>query len=408
MTDSTSKGSREEGGAGHSKKDSSEKDSSEKERFEEKRSGEDCSEEAASRRIIHVDMDAFYAQIEQRDFPEKYAGKPIAVSGKPPRGVVKTASYEARPYGIHSAQPAAEAERKCSDLIFVPPRMEVYKEESKAIREVLFRYTDLVEPLSLDEAYLDVTDPKQGPPSGTVIARRIRAEIYEETGLTASAGVGPSKFVAKVASDQDKPDGLTVVPPGEQMAFIAGLDIEEFHGIGPATAEKMRGLGIESGADLQETPERALRHHFGKRGGHFKRLSMGRDRRAVTPNRGRKSVGSEKTFRENLTDPEEMMRRLERIAGQVERRLASAGPEGGPTKGRTVTLKLKNSDHEVSTRQRTLGRAVAEKDQLLQIAERLLHRPRPPTDPVRLLGISVSSLTGPGAKGQAQLELRFP
>ena len=408
MTDSTHKGSREEGGAGHSKKDSSKKDSSEKERFEEKRSGEDCSEEAASRRIIHVDMDAFYAQIEQRDFPEKYAGKPIAVSGKPPRGVVKTASYEARPYGIHSAQPAAEAERKCPGLIFVPPRMDVYKEESKAIREVLFRYTDLVEPLSLDEAYLDVTDPKQGPPSGTVIARRIRAEIYEETGLTASAGVGPSKFVAKVASDQDKPDGLTVVAPGKQMAFIARLDVEEFHGIGPATAEKMRGLGIESGADLQETPERALRHHFGKRGGHFKRLAMGRDRRAVTPNRERKSVGSEKTFRENLTDPEEMMRRLERIAGQVERRLASAGPEGGPTKGRTVTLKLKNSDHEVSTRQTTLGRAVAEKDQLLQVAEQLLHRPRPPTDPVRLLGISVSSLTGPGAKGGTQLELRFP
>jgi DNA polymerase-4 len=388
MTDSRSQGTREEGGAGHS--------------------DEDCSDEVAMRRIIHVDMDAFYAQIEQRDFPEKYAGKPIAVSGKPPRGVVKTASYEARPYGIHSAQPAAEAERKCPDLIFVPPRMGVYKEESKAIREVLFRYTDLVEPLSLDEAYLDVTDPKQGPPSGTVIARRIRAEIYEETGLTASAGVGPSKFVAKVASDQDKPDGLTVVPPEEQMGFIAGLDIEEFHGIGPATAEKMRTLGIQAGADLQEAPERALRHHFGKRGGHFKRLAMGRDRRAVTPNRERKSVGSEKTFRENLTEPEEMMRRLERIAGQVEGRLASAGPEGGPTKGRTVTLKLKNSDHEVSTRQTTLGRAVAEKDQLLQVAERLLHRPRPPTDPVRLLGISVSSLTGPGAKGGTQLELRFP
>lgn len=364
--------------------------------------------EEAPRRVIHVDMDAFFAQIEQRDFPEKYAGKPIAVSGKPPRGVVKTASYEARPYGIHSAQPAAEADRKCPDLIFVPPRMEVYKEESKAIREVLFRYTDLVEPLSLDEAYLDVSDPKQGPPSGTVIARWIRAEIYEETGLTASAGVGPSKFIAKVASDQDKPDGLTVVPPAEQMAFIADLDIEEFHGIGPATAEKMRGLGIESGADLQEASERALRHHFGKRGGHFKRLAMGEDQRAVTPNQQRKSVGSEKTFRENLTEPEEMMRRLERIAGQVGRRLRSAGPEGRPTKGRTVTLKLKNSDHEVSTRQTTLRRAVAEKDHLLAVAERLLRRPSPPTDPVRLLGITVSSLTGQKLEGGRQLELNFP
>jgi len=275
-------------------------------------------------------MHAFFAQIEQRDFPKKYAGKPIAVSGKPPRSIVKTASYEARPYGIHSAQPAAEADRKCPHLIFVPPRMDVYKEESEAIREILFHYTDLVEPLSLDEAYLDVSDPKQGPSSGIVIARGIRTEIYEEMGLTASAGVGPSKFVAKVASDRDNPDGLTVVPPGKQMEFIAELDVEDFHGIGPATAEKMRSLDIETGADLQDVPERVLRHHFGKRGGHFKKLAMGRDQRAVTPDRKRKSVGSEKTFRENLTEPEEMMRCLDRIAEQVERRLASAAPEGGP------------------------------------------------------------------------------
>jgi len=232
------------------------------------------------------------------------------VSGDPPRGVVKTASYEARPYGVHSAQPAAEAERLCPDLIFVSPRMEVYKEESQSIRKILRSYTDLAQPLSLDEAYLDVTSPKTGPPSGTLIARQIREEIYEETGLTASAGVGPSKFVAKVASDRDKPDGLTVVTPEEQMAFIAGLPIEDFHGIGPATAEKMHGLGIETGADLQEMSERKLRHHFGKRGGHFRKLAMGNDDRPVRPNRERKSVGSEKTFREDLSEPKEMLSRL--------------------------------------------------------------------------------------------------
>lgn len=348
-------------------------------------------------------MDAFYAAIEQRDFPEKYAGEPVAVGGTPPRGVVQTASYEARPYGVHSAQPAVEADRRCPDLIFVSPRMDVYKEESRAIRAILHRYTDLVEPLSLDEAYLDVTEPKQGPPSGTLIARRIREAIQEETGLTASAGVGPSKFVAKVASDRDKPDGLTVVTPAEQRAFIAALPIEAFHGIGPATAEAMHELGIESGADLQDVSERELRHHFGKRGAHFKTLAMGADDRPVQPDRERKSVGAEKTFRDDLSDPDVMLSRLERIAGQVERRLKSAG-----RKGRTVTLKLKSHEHEVSTRQTTLERAVVDQEALLALAERLLYRPQPPTEPVRLLGISVSSLTGERGTGGQQLELDFP
>jgi len=359
--------------------------------------GEQC------RRIIHVDMDAFYAAIEQRDFPDKYAGKPIAVGGTPPRGVVQTASYEARPYGVHSAQPAIEADRKCPDLIFVSPRMEVYKKESEVIRSILQRYTDLVEPLSLDEAYLDVTDPKKGPPSGTLIARRIREEIRAETGLTASAGVGPSKFVAKVASDQDKPDGLTVVKPEEQLAFIATLPVEDIHGIGPATAETMHELGIRTGADLQDTSEQVLRHHFGKRGGHFKTLAVGEDNRPVKPDRERKSVGAERTFRDDLSDPTDMLNRLEQIAGQVERRLKTIG-----RKGRTVMLKLKSHDHEVSTRQTTLGRAVSEKAELLALAERLLHRPQPPAEPVRLLGISVSSLTGDEPATGEQLELEFP
>ncbi len=352
------------------------------------------------RRIVHVDMDAFYAAIEQRDNSEKYAGEPIAVGGKPPRGVVQTASYEARPYGVHSAQPAIEADRKCPDLIFVSPRMDVYQEESKRIRKILLRYTDLVEPLSLDEAYLDVTDPKAGPPSGTLIARRIREAIYEEMGLTASAGVGPSKFVAKVASDRDKPDGVTVVRPAEQGGFIAQLPIEEFHGIGPVTAEKMRDLSIETGADLQEMPERELTHHFGKWGRHFKKLAMGEDDRPVRPDRERKSVGAERTFSEDIAKPGDIDE-LRPIAEKVEERLQDASQ-----RGRTVTLKLKSHDHEVSTRQTTLGRPVDSKKHLMVLVRRLLKRPHPPDEPVRLLGIHVSSLAA-GGDGARQLELNF-
>lgn len=363
-------------------------------------------EEEKARRILHVDMDAFFASIEQRDHPDKYAGEPIAVGGNPPRGVVQTASYEARPYGVHSAQPAVEADRKCPDLIFVSPRMEVYQKESRRIREILRQYTDLIEPLSLDEAYLDVTDPKKGPPSGTLIARRIRKEIYQETGLTASAGVAPSKFVAKVATGQGKPDGLTVVRPEAQMEFIAGLLIGDFHGIGPVTEEKMQEMGIETGADLQDTGEKTLRRRFGKRGGHFKRLAMGEDDRPVKPDRERKSVGAERTFSGDIAEPEEMLSRLEPIARRVSGRLESAGPEGTPIQGRTVTLKLKSHDHEVSTRQTTLRRAVRSAETLMRLAERLLQRPHPPEEPVRLLGLSVSSLTG-GEEGGEQLELDF-
>jgi DNA polymerase-4 len=283
--------------------------------------------------------------------------------------------------------------------------MEVYQEESRRIREILHRYTDIIEPLSLDEAYLDVTEPKKGPPSGTLVARRIREEICEETGLTASAGVGPSKFVAKVASDQDKPDGLTVIRPEEQMEFIAGLPVGDFHGIGPVTEEKMQEMGIESGADLQDTSEKMLRRRFGKRGGHFKRLAMGEDDRPVQPDRESKSVGAERTFSEDISGPNEMLSRLEPIAERVSGRLKSAGPEGTPIRGRTVTLKLKSHDHDVSTRQTTLRRAVRSEEDLMRLAERLLSRPHPPEEPVRLLGLSVSSLTG--REEGKQLELDF-
>lgn len=279
--------------------------------------------------------------------------------------------------------------------------MEVYKDESRRIREILREYTDIIEPLSLDEAYLDVTDPKNGPPSGTLIARRIREEIYQETGLTASAGVGPSKFVAKVASDQDKPDGLTVVRPDEQLGFIAGLPIGDFHGIGPVTEEKMVEMGIKTGADLQETSEKTLQRRFGKRGAHFKRLAMGEDDRPVKPDRERKSVGAERTFSNDVADLKEMLSRLEPIAERVSGRLDSAG-----RKGRTVTLKLKSHDHEVSTRQTTVRRAVRSAETLMRLAERLLQRPYPPEEPVRLLGLIVSSLIGKERRGE-QLELDF-
>ena len=362
------------------------------------------STDAPSRKIIHVDMDAFYASVEQRDFPEEYAGRPIAVGGRPPRGVVMTASYEARPYGVHSAQPSVEAKRLCPDLVFVKPRMDVYRDVSRDIRAIFSRYTDVIEPLSLDEAYLDVTNPKQGPPSGTLIARRIRDAILEETGLTASAGVAPSKFLAKVASDRDKPDGLTVVTPDQVMDFIAGLDIEAFHGVGPVTAERMRALGIQSGADLQAVEESDLVKHFGRRGHFFYRIAHGRDTRPVRPNRTRKSVGAERTFRDDVAEPEAMMERLEPIAERVMSRMKSA-----ERRGRTVTLKMKSFRHDVSTRQITLDRFVRSESDLLAIARRLLHDPHPPEEPVRLLGLSVSNLSDPGAEVFAvQMELPFP
>lgn len=356
---------------------------------------------ASPRKIIHLDMDAFYASIEQRDAPGRYAGRPIAVGGGPPRGVVMTASYEARRYGIHSAQPAAEAARRCPELLFVSPRMDVYKGESRAIRQILRRYTDLVEPVSLDEAYLDVTTPTQGPPSGTLIAEAIRRAIYDERGLTASAGVGPNKFVAKVASDWEKPDGCTVVPPGEVSAFIAGLPIEAFRGVGPVTASTMHALGIHTGADLRQTAEQDLVRHFGIRGRRFATMARGEDPRPVRPNRPRKSVGAERTFATSLTDPDEMLRRLQPIAERVARRLRHAGQHG-----HTVTLKMKTARHASLSRQHTAERPVASAQVLMQWAEQLLHDPHPPEEPLRLLGLTVSSLIAADAAGQ-QLAFAF-
>lgn len=341
-------------------------------------------------------MDAFYAAVEQRDDPA-LRGRPVAVGGRPPRGVVMTASYEARPSGVRSAMPSAEAIRRCPDLVFVKPRFDAYKAASQAIRAVFHRYTDLVEPLSLDEAYLDVTEPKRGPPSALLIARRLKAEIYEATGLTASAGVAAGKFIAKVASDLDKPDGLTLIEPADAAAFLAELPIEDFHGIGPVTARKMRAAGIYAGADLQAATEEALVRRFGKVGRFWHRIARGLDERPVRPNRVRKSVGAEKTFGADVRRVDEMEARLAEISARVAERLRRAEAAGF-----TVTLKIKYADFTVRTRRRTLPRAVAAPEALHAMACLLLADPAPPARPVRLLGLTVSSLTRPAAAAQGQ------
>ena len=370
------------------------------------------------RKIIHVDMDAFYASVEQRDFPEKYAGEPIAVGGKPPHGVVMTASYEARAAGgVHSAMASVEAERRCPELIFVKPRMDVYRDVSRRVRRIFESYTDLVEPVSSDEAYLDVTDPKGGyPASGTLLARRIKEDIWEAERLTASAGVGRSKFVAKVASGFEKPAGLTVVPPGEETAFIASLPIGEFRGVGPVTEEKMRGLGITGGADLRAKSEAYLRKHFGKRGCFFHRLAQGEDRREVKPDRESKSIGAERTYAEGLEGEEEIRPRLQEITERVAERLETKGKAG-----RTVTLKLKEAEtHQVRTRQEQFPRLLSSEDELRKAGAYLLRRylrqgmlpggeERNGGQAFRLVGLTVSALAPRPAGEEAgqQLGLTF-
>lgn len=343
------------------------------------------------RKIIHVDMDAFYAAVEQRDDPA-LRGRPVAVGGGGPRGVVMAASYEARPFGVRSAMPAVTARRLCPDLIFVRPRFDAYTAASRAIRDIFLSYTDLVEPLSLDEAYLDVTAPKRGPPSATGIARAIKAEIRARTGLTASAGVSFNKFLAKVASDMDKPDGLYVIRPQEAEAFIARLPIERFFGIGPVTARRMKALGIHTGADLRARSEAELVNRFGKVGRHYFRIVRGQDDREVSPDRPYKSIGAEETFDADLSDPAAMLETLKPIAERVAARMARADRFG-----RTVTLKIKHHDFTVLTRQHTLAEPVHSADELIALARWLLHTPAPPRRPVRLLGLTVSNFDLPAA-----------
>ena len=338
------------------------------------------------RKIIHVDMDAFYASVEQRDDPS-LRGKPVAVGGDGPRGVLTTCSYEARKYGCRSAMPSITAKRLCPQLIFVRPRFPVYTAVSHQIRDIFRDYTPLVEPLSLDEAYLDVTADVKGIGSATRIAELIRKRIKAETGLTASAGVSYNKFIAKLASDQNKPDGICVVRPGEGGAFIAAMPIRRFHGIGPRGAEKMQQLGIETGADLVAKDIHFLREHFGSQAEHLYRAARGIDLRRVKADRARKSVGAERTFDHDISSGAALREQLERIVGLCWDRI-----ERSRSEGRTVTLKLKLKDFTGLTRARSLTQPVQDRNQFAEIGHALLEELLPLPQPVRLMGLTLSQL----------------
>jgi len=342
---------------------------------------------AENRKIIHIDMDAFFAAVEQRDFPE-LRNKPVAVGGSRHRGVVAAASYEARKFGIHSAMPSVTAYRKCPQIIFVNHRFDVYKTVSRQIREIFKQYTDLVEPLSLDEAFLDVTSNKMNNPSATLIAQEIRSKIHKETRLTASAGVSFNKFLAKVASDFNKPDGLTLVTPEMAPEFLQALPIRKFYGIGKVTAARMIAMGIETGADLLKLEKEELRSKFGKAGGWYYHIVRGEDDREVKTHRIRKSLGAERTYDEDIADPDFMFVALKKIVSITWKRLVKA-----QTSGKTVTLKIKYYNFIQTTRSSTLPQPVETEDQLLDTVRSLLHTPELPPEPVRLLGVTLSNLT---------------
>jgi len=338
-----------------------------------------------NRKIIHVDMDAFYASVEQMDNPE-LKGKPIAVGGGENRGVVAAASYEARKFGVRSAISGYLAKKNCPDLIFVRPRFDRYKEISSKIHKIFYDYTDLVEPLSLDEAYLDVTVNKKGNPSATLIAKEIRQRIFDEVGLTASAGISINKFVAKVASDFNKPNGQKTVNPDEVLSFLEELPIRKFYGVGKVTTEKMYQLGIFTGMDLREKSLEFLVKHFGKSGAFYYSVVRGIHNSAVKPERIAKSVGAEHTFDENLTSEIFMVERLESIAATLERRVKKHN-----IAGKTVTLKIKYSDFTQQTRAKTLPYFISDKSLILDVAKELLYQEKM-KDSVRLLGISLGNL----------------
>ncbi|EAZ96690.1 DNA polymerase IV [Flavobacteria bacterium BAL38] len=330
-------------------------------------------------------MDAFYASVEQMDNPN-LKGKPLAVGGSEVRGVVSAASYEARKFGVRSAISGIQAKKLCPDLIFVPPRFDRYKEISKQIRKIFLDYTDLVEPLSLDEAYLDVTENKKGNPSATLIAQEIRKRIFEEVGLTASAGISANKFVAKIASDYNKPNGQKTVNPDEIEPFLEKLDVKKFYGVGKVTAEKMYQLGIFTGYDLKQKSVEYLENHFGNSGLHYFQIVRGIHNSAVKPNRKIKSVGAERTFGENLSSEIFMEERLQSIAKELEKRLQKS-----KISGKTITLKIKYSDFTLQTRSKTLPYFVSDKNIIVDVAKDLLYQERLKNS-VRLLGISVHNL----------------
>jgi DNA polymerase IV len=361
-------------------------------------SGADSDVAPALRKIIHIDMDAFYASVEQRDNPE-LRGKPVAVGGIRERGVVAAASYEARKFGIHSAMPSVTARRKCAELIFVKPRFEVYKEISLQIREIFAEYTSLIEPLSLDEAYLDVTQNQQDIPIASRIAELIREKIKSATGLTASAGVSYNKFLAKLASDYKKPNGLFVITPKMGPAFVEALPVGKFHGVGPATNAKMERFGITTGRDLKAQSLPFLQEHFGKSGAYYYWIARGIDDRPVRPNRIRKSVGAENTFFEDLTTFESMNDALQPIVDKVWHHCEKA-----EMRGRTITLKVKYADFEQITRSRSVPHAIASQAEMERLSRELLSALMPVPKGVRLLGVTLSSLIG-GDESSRQMAL---
>lgn len=340
------------------------------------------------RKIIHVDMDAFFASVEQRDNPD-LRGKPVAVGGSSGRGVVAAASYEARKFGVRSAMPSVTAKRLCPDLIFVRHRFDAYKEASRTIRKIFAHHTPLVEPLSLDEAYLDVTEDLLGIGSATRIAQLIRQEIKAKTKLTASAGISYNKFLAKIASDQNKPDGMCVIRPGQGADFVAGLPVRRFHGVGPKGAEKMAKLGVQTGADLAAKDIEWLREHFGSMGGYLFRAARGIDLRPVRSSRVRKSVGGERTFSEDISAGPALRETLENIIDIVWGHIEKA-----EAKGRTVTLKLKYSDFQSMTRAKSVPNLIETRGEFESLSRALLEEILPLPKPIRLMGLTLSKLEG--------------
>ncbi|MFN8842303.1 MAG: DNA polymerase IV [Chryseotalea sp.] len=358
------------------------------------------------RKIIHIDMDAFYASIEQRDNPA-YRGKPIVVGGPPTGrgGVVATASYEARAFGVRSAMTSKRAQQLCPHVIFVYPRFEAYKQVSKQIREIFYQYTDLVEPLSLDEAYLDVTTDKLGVGSAIEIAKRIKQQIYEDLHLTASAGVSINKFVAKIASDLHKPNGLTFIGPSRVSSFIEQLPVEKFFGVGKVTAAKMKSMNLFTGKDLKALSESELVQHFGKTGRFYFSIVRGEDNRPVEPNRETKSVGAEDTFLHDLTQLDDLKHELNRIAAQVVKRLNQY-----QLSGRTLTLKVKYHDFKQITRSKSFTENIHDLPTIAQFASDTIDQVFETGDKIRLLGLSVSNFAEPvfqpvSPKNQQQLQL---
>ncbi len=344
----------------------------------------DC--ESRQRKIIHVDMDAFFASVEQRDNPA-LRGLPVAVGSRNARGVVAAASYEARAFGVRSAMPSVTALRRCPSLVFVKPRFEVYHAVSQQIRAIFADYTDLVEPLSLDEAYLDVTGDQRRLGSARAIAEAIRARIRAETGLTASAGVSYNKFIAKMASDENKPDGICIVPPHRGPEFVARLPVRRFYGVGPVTAAKMERLGIRTGADLRAYGLEKLQTHFGSSASYLANASQGLDERQVRSHRNAKSVGAERTFANDLSDPGDLDAALGRVVDAAWTRIERSG-----VRGRTVTLKVRFGDFQTISRACSLPAAIASERSLKEVSAELLSRQFPLRMGIRLLGVTLSGI----------------